>query len=124
MQRSVYASDFWRDHKSFAPDFEIEVTAGQPYYIDLSKYLIQGARDIETNRSPDPNVIEKIPMQRGWRLDVELKPPSSGSVKMSTYLTGIVYTPNPDFVGEDCFNYQLNNGTQKSNYGRISIKVV
>lgn len=123
MQRSVYASDLWRNHKSFAPDFEIVVSAGSEHFIDLRGYLIQGARDIKTNRSPDPEVISRIPTQRGWRLDVELKQPSSGTVRMSPYLDGIVYTPDQGFIGEDCFNYQLTNGSQKSNYGTVLITV-
>ena len=123
MQRSMYAADMWRNHKSLAPDFEITVSAGTEYFIDLRDYLIQGARDIETNRSPDPEVIARVQAQRGWRFDVELKRPKFGTARLSTYLDGIVYVPAPDFVGEDCFNYQLNNGSQKSNYGTVLVTV-
>lgn len=124
MQRSVYASDLWRNHKCFAPDFEISVESGKEYFIDLSAYLIQGARDIETSASPDKEVLARLPTQRGWRLEVELKKPSSGLVRMSTYLDGIVYVPAPGFVGEDCFNYQLTNGSQKSDYGTVLVTVL
>jgi hypothetical protein len=100
------------------------VESGKEYFIDLSAYLIQGARDIVTSASPDKEVLARLPTQRGWRLEVELKKPSSGIVRMSTYLDGIVYEPFLGFVGEDCFNYQLTNGSQKSDYGTVLVTVL
>lgn len=123
----VVSTDYWRYHKPFAPDLEVSVVAGESVNVDLTPYWRQGARDYDEHFSPDPNVLPTmVPVQRGWLLDIILAVPSrKGIVLPNTYKNGFTYKPNVDTGNEDdCFNYQFSNGFQKSNYGKVTVKVI
>jgi hypothetical protein len=123
----IVASDYWRHFIPFAPDIEVSVTLGQEVFIDLEPYIIQGARDFFDSSSPDPLVLPlRVPVQRGWRLDyIAEVMPKKGTLRKDEFKQGFIYRPYGEIGNtEDCFNYQFSNGTQKSNFGKISINVI
>lgn len=121
------ASDYWRHYIPVAPDIDITVVVGNEAFIDLRPYIMQGARDFFTQNSPDPLVIpDRVPSQRGWRLDYILSvPPRKGKVTNDVFKNGFIYTPDRSAGNNtDCFNYQFSNGTQLSNFGRVNINII
>lgn len=121
------STDYWRHFIPFAPDITVDVILGKDVLIDLRPYLIQGSRDFTDHFSPDPLVIpDRVPVQRGWRLTFMVSvPPTKGTVRPEPFQQGFLYTPyNSSGNTIDCFNYQLSNGSQLSNYGRININVI
>lgn len=121
------ATDYWRHYIPVAPDIDITVVVGNEYFIDLRPYIMQGARDFFTQNSPDPLVIpDRVPSQRGWRLDYLLVvPPKKGKVTNDVFKNGFIYTPDRSAGNNtDCFNYQFSNGTQLSNFGRINVTII
>ncbi|MGL5013362.1 MAG: hypothetical protein ACRC6V_03605 [Bacteroidales bacterium] len=120
-------SDYWRHHIPFAPDLQTTVIVGQTTVIDLKEHLIQGARDYVEKYSPEPLILPGlVPVQRGWLLDiVQTNDGQFGHAEISDFRDGFKYTPYPSSPSTtDCFNYQLTNGTQLSNYGRVTVDVI
>lgn len=121
------ASDYWRHHIPFAPDLEATVIVGQTTLIDLKEHLIQGARDYVEKYSPEPLILPNlVPVQRGWLLDImQTNDGQFGHAEISDFRDGFKYTPYPSSPSTtDCFNYQLTNGTQLSNFGRVTVNVI
>lgn len=121
------STDHWRHFIPFAPDIHVECIIGQDVDIPLKAFMIQGARDFFEHFSPDPDVLPtRVPVQRGWLLDfISKTPPNRGIVKNSEFQDGFNYRPFASGDnGEDCFNYQFSNGTQLSNYGKITINLI
>lgn len=124
---AVVSLDYWRHHVPVAPDIEIDAIVGEATFIDLKPYMIQGARDYEESFSPNPGIQpERVAAQRGWLLDTLLAVPGrKGIVIPSAFKDGFTYTPNNNNpTTSDCFNYQFSNGTQKSNYGKVTLNVI
>ena len=144
--------DFWRNFVSYAPDILLKVKAGSdPVLIDLSLYLVQGARTIDqtehlvitaydtedidvqvltdntrsgSGMSPIPNILGRVPTERGWRLAYrKINEPAYGVAYQDTYKTGFLYKPTTGEDAVDCFNYIFNNGTQSSNIGTINVLI-
>jgi hypothetical protein len=121
------STDYWRHFIPVAPDIDITVVLGEEIFIDLRPFIIQGARDFFDQSSPDTNVIpDKVPSQRGWRLEYFITvPPKKGTIKKETFLNGFIYKPDKGAGNSnDCFNYQLSNGTQLSHHGKINITII
>lgn len=144
--------DYWRNFVSYAPDILLKVVAGSdPVLIDLSPYLVQGARTLDntesvvidaydttdikvttstdntisySGHSPIPEILGRVPTERGWRLSYRnTNDPIKGIVYQDVYKTGFIYRPTVGEDADDCFNYVLNNGTQSSNIGTIRVKI-
>lgn len=113
--------DYWRNFKPRAPDLRIELRKKVRTELDISDLLIQGARAEDDIHSPTPGVLDLVSAQRGWRLNVLIKQPSHGISQLSQDRTKLVYTPGLGFSGLDCFNYQLANGTQLSDFGKVEV---
>lgn len=124
MNSTILTVDYWRNYKPVVPEL-IEVTGleSTSTRIDLTQLLIQGARDEEGN-SPTEGILDKVQAQRGWRLaPLIISTPLLGTVKMSDDKMSIIYTPPAKFVGVECFNFRLTNGTQASDPVRVEIDV-
>lgn len=124
MNRAMVVLDWWRNFKAHAPEI-IEVVGRENTHInvDLRPYLLQGARDTEGN-SPTDGVLDKVPVQRGWRLEpLLMNQPDLGQVRVSDDRLGMTYIPPSGFLGEECFNIRLSNGTQATDPIQIHVKV-
>ena len=101
--------DYWRNYVSYAPDIKITMMPSKdPVFVDLSSYMIQGAKVINRSEylkydlsdangsdispvvssptgvisgiSPIPNILDKIPTERGWLLRyIQLNLPAHGT---------------------------------------------
>ena len=123
MNPNINATDFWRDFIPNAPDYTLTVRSGQEKELDLTPILIQGATD-GNGHSPTDGVLDKVEAQRGWFLQIIPTSAQNGRVRVSDDKKGISYKPRGEFLGEDCFNYRLSNGSQVSSFGKVSVSVV
>lgn len=124
MNSTTVTLDYWRNFKPVVPEvIEFEGNENTEIKIPLKSLLIQGARDTEGN-SPSEGILDKVQAQRGWRLSpLIMNQPDLGSVRMSDDKESIVYLPKAKFIGDECFNIRLTNGTQASDPIRILVKV-
>lgn len=125
MNSASVVLDYWRNYKPVVPE-TIPLKARQftETKLDLRPYIVQGAREPD-GVSPSPDVLDKVPVQRGWRLSpLILNQPEYGKVRLSDDQETLIFTPHDDFLGEDCFNIRLTNGTQQSDAVRVMIEVV
>lgn len=114
--------DYWRNFIPYAPNLEVEVLGEPNQNISLKEWMVQGARDLETGSSPDPDVLANIPVQRGWLLStIVIEEPRFGTVEPSA--DGFTYTARDGYEGPDCFTYVFTNGTQKSLMARVDVTV-
>lgn len=116
------ASEFWRNFKPDAPDMKLNVDSGKELVIDFQDLLVQGAVDKDRN-SPTDGILDKVPAQRGWALKLLTTRPKNGSLHFTPDMTGLVYKSRSQYIGPDCFNYRLSNGTQVSDFARVDIDV-
>jgi hypothetical protein len=118
----VVSTDYWRHFVPHAPDLELTVVMGEPSSISLRDVMIQGARDLETGESPDPTVLPvRVPVQRGWLLNLVIaNQPPLAVARVSPDGWGIEVETNSVQSVMSCFNYQLSNGIQLSNFGQIT----
>lgn len=124
MNSASVVLDYWRNYKPVVPEI-IPLKARQftETSVDLRPYIVQGAREPD-GVSPSPDVLDKVPVQRGWRLSpLIINQPDNGKVRLSEDQETLLYMPNNDFLGEDCFNIRLTNGTQQSDAVRIMVEV-
>lgn len=113
----------WRNYVPNAPDVEYEVSNTFPTEIDLGRLLLQGSGTPD-GHSPTPDILDKVPAQRGWRCSLQIvSPPAMGSASMNESQDRITYHPRSGLLGTDCLNYVLSNGTQKSAQGRMFFKI-
>jgi hypothetical protein len=143
--------DYWRNFVSYAPDIHILMQPStKPVFVNLRDYIIQGAKTINhtetlvyssidpndiynkkvttsnsvTGLSPIPDILDKIPTQRGWLLSyLQINLPTIGTTHPKQDSTGFYYQAGSGSDYEDCFNYAFTNGTQRSNIGRVYISV-
>lgn len=123
MNPNINATEFWRDFVPNAPDYTLTVRSGQEKELDLTPILIQGARD-DDGHSPTDGVLDKVEAQRGWFLQIVPTSAQNGRVRVADDKRGISYKPRGEFLGEDCFNYRLSNGSQISAFGKVKVEVV
>ena len=117
MPSRIIACPQWRNFTSESPTIDVVAQPSTPLEIDMSHLLIQGA-------NYDDNALEQFGFQGGWRLEYWVaRNPEHGTVVKSCDKLGFIYTPNPNYIGGDCFNYQFSNGTQVSHWGKIRINV-
>ena len=116
--------DWWRNFKPLVPEtLSIKGNIGTEIMIDLRPYLLQGARDSDNN-SPTDGVLDNVPVQRGWRLSpLLLNQPEYGTCRLSDDKLSIIYVPSSKFIGADCFNFRLTNGTQSSDVAQVQVEV-
>lgn len=123
MSRAI-AENKWRNARPYAPDIELDVYRGQSVDVDLSKWLVQGAKDEQTGLK-DQEVIDKLGAQRGFACTYfHISNPVSGQLVEDTFKRGYTYTPRQTFTGSDCFSYVINNGHQNSTPGKITFNVM
>lgn len=124
MNRTIVELDWWRNFKAYAPEvIEVVGRENTEIFVELKEYLLQGARDWD-GISPTEGVLDKVPMQRGWRLEpLLMNQPQLGTVRIADDRQGIVYIPQSDFLGDECVNIRLSNGTQVTDPIQIHIKV-
>lgn len=116
--------DYWRNFQAFAPEINVTQNRLSVIEYDISDILVQGSRDYDSKNSPSPGVLEKIPAQRGWLLDVIfLSDPMFGTIKFDPERQVIIYTPLVEGQKIDCCNYALTNGTQQSNVAKINLQL-
>lgn len=109
----------WQAHKPKIENFSVKITPEETATIDLSDYLLQGA-----NLPQESSFVSSLGFEGASRNTVEITDaPNYGQVVPSCDQMGLVYIPNSGFVGSDCFNYKLNNGTQDSDLGRVIVSV-
>lgn len=140
MSRAITES-VWRNEKPIAPSLEVDVYRGQPIDIPLTEYLVQGARDmdihedgatedekkddIEETKLRNEGLIEEYGARRGWACNFfNTSRPEHGRISKSTYGDGFRYVSRPNFIGQDCFSYVMNNGFQNSEPGQIVLNVL
>lgn len=115
--------DYWRNYKPIAPNLTIPVRNSGTSEITLEQ-ILQGARDELTGHSPTDGILDKVPAQRGWRLAaIKINDPTVGTVDLNSFNDAFLYRPRSGYVGPDCFDYVLTNGTQQSDAGRIMLDV-
>lgn len=116
--------DWWRNFKPLVPEtLSIKGKVGTEIAIDLRPYLLQGARDADGD-SPTAEVLDKVPVQRGWRLmPLLLNQPEYGTCRLSDDKLSLLYVPSSNFIGSDCFNFRLTNGTQSSDVCQVQVEV-
>lgn len=124
MNRTLVMLDWWRNFKAYAPEvIEAVGRENTEIYVDLRPYLLQGARD-QDGVSPTDGVLDKVPMQRGWRLEpLLMNQPDTGTVRIADDRLGLIYVPRTNFLGEECVNIRLSNGTQATDPIQVHIKV-
>lgn len=121
---SLVSLNYWRNFVPYAPQITVNVRTGEPFPVDLSEWLLQGARDPEDHTSPDEEVLSRVPVQRGWRLNpIISEQPAHGFAEVDRPNNSIVYTSVPGYLGEDCMTYRLTNGTQRSLMAQILFNV-
>lgn len=132
----MVSAESWRDFISEAPDYELEIYSGVPFYLDLQDLLIQGAVSFD-GESPIPDTseeagggdpllydVETTPL-RGWRYaPLVIEKPTNGKVDFSRDKRGWTITSEQGYVGKDCFNYFLTNDFQASNFGKVNLTVL
>jgi len=140
MSRAVTES-VWRNEKPIAPYIEVDVYRGKPIDIPLTEYLVQGARDMDIIESTftddekedareeagvrNKDLIEEHGARRGWACNFfNTSRPEHGRITKSTYGDGFQYVSRPNFIGQDCFSYVMNNGFQNSEPGQIVLNVL
>lgn len=124
MNSASVVLDYWRNFKPVVPE-TIPLKARQytETKLDLRPYILQGARE-PNGVSPSPDVLDKVPVQRGWRCSpLIINQPENGVVRLSDDQETLLFMPNNAFLGEDCFNIRLTNGTQQSDAIRVMIEV-
>ncbi len=108
----------WRHFVGQAPDLTAEGTKNAFIDIELRDYLLQGAYP------KDEAVLTEKHFQGGFLMNFRVKvPPVHGKVTVSPSGRGFRYHPSYNYVGDDDFYYVLNNGSQNSNIGKISLTV-
>lgn len=123
----IISSDYWRNYIPVAPDFTMSALVGSYGELSIKEVLLQGARDFEQHFSPNPLILpDLVDVQRGWLHDIILvNQGKHGVVTLNDFLNGFKFTPlKTALSGTDCFNYQLSNGTQLSNYGKVTVEVI
>ncbi|SBV38426.1 hypothetical protein BN7874_235 [Phage NCTB] len=121
---NLISLDYWRNYIPYAPDFTIDAIADEPFIVDLTEWGIQGAKDAETYESPDPEVLSRIDVQRGWRMNIIIvEQPRHGTLSIDPVGPKLVYTGQTGYEGPDCFTYQLSNGTQRSLIAKVDVSV-
>ena len=132
----MVSAESWRDFISEAPDYELEIYSGVPFYLDLQDLLVQGAVSFD-GESPIPDTseeagggdpllyeVENTPL-RGWRYaPTVIEKPTNGKVDFSRDKRGWTITSEQGYVGKDCFNYFLTNDFQASNFGKVNLTVL
>lgn len=137
MGRAITES-VWRNDVPVAPELYIDAYRGRPVDISLRDYLVQGAREI-VRPSGTPEEIEQAEQdaddkqtqiiaekgaRRGWACSYfNISRPGYGRLSNSIYADGFRYTSLPNFIGEDCFSYVINNGFQNSLPGKVIVNV-
>lgn len=122
---NLISLDTWRNYVPFAPDLTVTAYTGQPFTVDLSEWRLQGARDPEDYTSPDPEVMSRMAVQRGWRMrPILTEQPAHGTATTDLVNTSIIYQSIPGYLGQDCFTYVLSNGTQRSLMAQVLIDVI
>ena len=117
-------SDYFRNYIPFAPSIDVEALTATPFVINMREWIMQGARDAETYASPDPVVLSRLPVQRGWRMRVIIvEPPRHGVVEWDPNKATFTYTSNTGYEGEDCFTYVFTNGFQRSLMAKITFDI-
>ena len=113
--------DYWRNYMPAVPkEIEFSCRQAQPTLLDLSQYLVQGARDFDTNWSPSPDVLDKVDVQRGWRCrPLLLNQPDTAMVR--TVQNGFEIECMES--GAQCFNFRLTNGTQMSDVVKVLLTI-
>lgn len=92
-----------RYFKPIAPLIFKYIKVNSELYVDMRRYLIQGANIY------DPVVHEKYNnFQGGYRQELEILSQSQhGSSWIDGYKLGFRYKPNPYFIGHDSITYRL-----------------
>lgn len=117
-------TDYFRNYIPYAPTFEVEAFTAEPFVINMREWIMQGARDAENFSSPDPEVLSKVPVQRGWRMRVIVtEPPRHGVLEWNPNTAEFTYTSNLGYEGDDCFTYVFTNGYQRSLMSKVSITI-
>ena len=131
----MVGTESWRDFIAEAPNYELEIYSGVPFYLDMQKLMLQGAvsfdglspiPDTSAEDGSDPLLytIDELAL-RGWQYrPLTIMNPMNGFVEDTRDKRGWIITSEQGFVGEDCFNYFLTNGFQASGYGKVSINVL
>lgn len=124
MLSQVCLFDYWRNFVPYAPNLQIPAKNSEETRFSLRQLLLQGSRNDETGHSPTEGILDKVPTQRGWRLNAILQSDTvRGSVFLDVPNEEIVYRPRSGYIGVDCCNYVLTNGTQQSNIAQINFEV-
>lgn len=124
MLAQVCLFDYWRNFVPHAPNLKIPAKNSEETRFSLRPLLLQGSRDEPTGDSPTPGILDKVPAQRGWRLNAILQSDTvRGTVFLDVPNEEIVYRPRSGYIGVDCCNYVLTNGTQQSNIAQINFQV-
>lgn len=119
MKAKPCSFEFWRNYVPNAPDLTFDVSNFEPTEIDLHDIIMQGSGTPD-GHSPTPGILDKIPTQRGWRHTAQIiSPPTKGNAVLNAFGDALTYYPRSGLRGQDCLNYILSNGTQKSAQGRI-----
>lgn len=124
MTQTVVTLDYWRNYKPIVPEvINAEGNENTEIKIPLKSLIIQGARDPD-GTSPTEGVLDKVGAQRGWRLTpLIISQPEQGSARLSDDRESLIYLPPSKFLGTECFNIRLTNGTQSSDPVRVEVKV-
>ncbi|QQO90296.1 hypothetical protein pEaSNUABM5_00154 [Erwinia phage pEa_SNUABM_5] len=124
MLAQVCLFDYWRNFVPYAPNLKIPAKNSEETRFSLRSLLLQGSRNEETGHSPTEGILDKVPAQRGWRLNaILLSETVRGTVLLDVPNEEIVYRPRSGYIGVDCCNYVLTNGTQQSNIAQINFEV-
>ena len=124
MLAQVCLFDYWRNFVPYAPNLKIPAKNSEETRFSLRPLLLQGSRNDETGHSPTEGILDKVPVQRGWRLNaILLSETVRGTVFLDVPNEQIVYRPRSGYIGVDCCNYALTNGTQQSNIAQINFEV-
>lgn len=124
MLAQVCLFDYWRNFVPYAPNLKIPAKNSEETRFSIRQLLLQGSRNDETGHSPTDGVLDKVPTQRGWRLNAILQSDTvRGTVTLDMANEEIIYRPRSGYIGVDCCNYVLTNGTQQSNIAQINFEV-